>query len=120
MIKYVSDAEKAIKKLKRKKINQVKKLRFNFTPEDVAPILRGLLSDNKEQKFILNFRKNIKLDYFINGKNVRRYANEGTATPDHVIRVKPFPLVISPKANCSFDEFKNLAIKFLKIIEKNN
>ena len=118
MIKYVSDAEKAIKKLKRKKINQVKKLRFNFTPEDVAPILRGLLSDNKEQKFILNFRKNIKLDYFINGKNVRRYANEGTATPDHVIRVKPFPLIISPKANCSFDEFKNLAIKSFKNNQK--
>ena len=114
MIKYVSDAEKAINKLKRKKIAQVKKLKFNFTPEDVAPILRGLLSENKDNKFILNFRKNNKLDYFINGKSVKRYGNEGTATPDHVIRVKPFPLIIEPKENCSLEEFKKIAIKSFK------
>ena len=118
MIKYVSDAEKAINKLKRKKITQVKKLKFKFTPEDVAPILRGLLSENKDNKFILNFRKNNKLDYFINGKHVNRYANEGTATPDHVIRVKPFPLIIEPKENCSLEEFKKIAIKSFKNYRK--
>ncbi len=118
MIKYVSDAEKAINKLKRKKITQIKKLKFKFTPEDVAPILRGLLSENKDNKFILNFRKNNKLDYFINGKHVNRYANEGTATPDHVIRVKPFPLIIEPKENCSLEEFKKIAIKSFKNYRK--
>ena len=45
-------------KLKRKKITQIKKIKFNFSSEDVAPILRGLLSENKDNKFILNFRKN--------------------------------------------------------------
>ena len=33
----------------------------------------------------------------MNGKNVRSYSSKGTATPDHVIRVKPFPLIITPK-----------------------
>jgi len=28
----------------------------------------------------------------MNGKNVKSYSSKGTATPDHVIRVKPFPL----------------------------
>jgi len=42
----------------------------------------------------------------MNGKNVRSYSSKGTATPEHVIRVKPFPLIISPKKNSSINEFK--------------
>jgi len=114
MIKYISDAEKTLTKLKRKKIKQIKKTKLNFSTADIAPILRGLLSEKNDNKFILNFKKNSKLDYFINGKDINRYSNEGTATPDHVIRVKPFPLVISPKANCTLDEFKKLAEKKFK------
>ena len=42
----------------------------------------------------------------MNGKNVRSYSSKGTATPDHVIRVKPFPLIITPKKNSSMHDFK--------------
>ena len=28
-------------------------------------------------------------DYFINGRDIKNYSTTGTATPDHVIRVKP-------------------------------
>ena len=111
MIKYVSIAEKTIKKLKRKKIKQIKNYNFKFKPHEIAPILRGLLSENKDQKFILNYRTNKNLNYFINGQDVKRYSGIGTATPDHVIRVKPFPLVISPKENSSIEDFKKLAEK---------
>ena len=111
MIKYVSIAEKAIKKIKRKKIKQIKKFNTKFQAYEVAPILRGLLSENKDRKFVLNYRSNKTLNYFINGKDVKRYSAIGTATPDHVIRVKPFPLVITPKRNSSIEEFKNLAEK---------
>ncbi len=111
MIKYVSDAERAIKKLKKKKIKQINKYNFKFSPEDIAPILRGLLSENKNEKFILNFRQNSKLNYFINGKDIKRYSFEGTATPDHVIRVKPFPMVITPTKNSSLSDFEILAKK---------
>ena len=118
MIKYVSDAEKAIKKLRSKKIKQIKKFKTNFRPHEIAPILRGLLSENKDQKFIINYRSNKNLNYFINGKNVRNYSSKGTATPDHVIRVKPFPLIISPKQNCSIEDFKILAEKAFKDYRK--
>ena len=50
--------------------------------------------------------RNKHLKYFINGKNVRSYSSKGTATPDHVIRVKPFPLIITPKKNSTIEEFK--------------
>ena len=118
MIQYVSDAEKAIKKLKSKKINQIKKYKTNFNPYEIAPILRGLLSENRDQKFILNYRSNKNLNYFINGKNVKKYSTKGTATPDHVIRVKPFPLIITPKKNSSIEDFKILAEKALRNYRK--
>ena len=111
MIKYVSQAETAIKKLKSKKIKQIKKYSVNFNASDAAPIIRGLLSENQDQKFILNYRINQKLKYFINGKNLKSYSTKGTATPDHVIRVKPFPLIITPKKNSTINDFKLTAEK---------
>ncbi len=118
MIKYVSIAEKTIRKLKRKKIKQIKNYSTKFKPHEIAPILRGLLSEKKDQKFILNFRSNKTLDYFINGKEVKRYSGIGTATPDHVIRVKPFPLVITPKQNSTIEDFKKIAEKSFKDYRK--
>ena len=111
MIKYVSQAERAVKKLKSKKIKQIKKFTTKFDHHEIAPIIRGLLSENKDQKFVINYRLNKHLKYFINGKNVRSYSSKGTATPDHVIRVKPFPLIITPKKNSSIEEFKITAKK---------
>jgi len=111
MIKYVSQAERAVKKLKVKKIKQIKNFSTKFNAHEIAPIIRGLLSNNKDQKFVVNYRLNKHLKYFINGKNVRSYSSKGTATPDHVIRVKPFPLVITPKKNSSIEEFKTTAKK---------
>ena len=64
MIKYVSIAENAVKKIKRKKIKQIKKYNTNLKPYEIAPILRGLLSETKDQKFILNYRSNKTLNYY--------------------------------------------------------
>jgi len=111
MIKYVSQAERAIKKLKVKKIKQIKNFSTRFNAHEIAPIIRGLLSNNKDQKFVVNYRLNKHLKYFMNGKNVRSYSSKGTATPDHVIRVKPFPLIITPKKKSSIDEFEVTAKK---------
>ncbi len=111
MIKYVSQAERAIKKLKVKKIKQIKNYSTKFKAHEISPIIRGLSSNNNDQKFIVNYRLNKDLKYFMNGKNVRSYSSRGTATPDHVIRVKPFPLIITPKKNSSINDFKITAKK---------
>jgi len=106
MIKYVSKAERATKRLKAKRIKQIKNFSTKFDAHEAAPVIRGLLSENKDQKFIVNYRINQNLKYFMNGKNVKSYSSKGTATPDHVIRVKPFPLIITPKRNSTIEEFK--------------
>ena len=118
MIRYVSKAERAIKKLKSKKIKQIKNYSTKFDVHEIAPIIRGLLSENKDQKFIVNYKMNKNLKYFINGKNVRSYSSKGTATPDHVIRVKPFPLVITPKKNSTTKEFELTVKKDLQNYRK--
>jgi rhamnose utilization protein RhaD (predicted bifunctional aldolase and dehydrogenase)/NAD(P)-dependent dehydrogenase (short-subunit alcohol dehydrogenase family) len=109
MIKYVSQAERAIKKLKVKKIKQIKNYSTKFSVHEIAPIIRGLSSNKKDQKFVVSYRLNKDLKYFMNGINVRSYSSKGSATPDHVIRVKPFPLIITPKKNSSLDDFKLIA-----------
>ena len=59
MIKNVTIAESAIKKMKSKKIRQVSPATNTLRPSDIAPILRGLLTvDNKDETFIINFRLN--------------------------------------------------------------
>ena len=95
MIKNVTIAESAIKKMKSKKIKQVRPTMNTLHPSDIAPILRGLLTDdNKDDTFIINFRLNKDIKYFMNGVGVKKYSHRGTVTPDHVIRIKPYPLVI--------------------------
>ena len=86
-----------LKNLKLKKSKQIKNFSTKFNAHEIAPIIRGLLSNNKDQKFVVNYRLNKHLNYFMNGKNVRSYSSKGTTTPDHVIRVKPFPLIITLK-----------------------
>jgi len=119
MIKYVSQAERAVKKLKVKKIKQINKFSTKFNAHEISPIIRGLLSDNNpDQKFIVNYELNNHIKYFMNGKNVRTYSSKGTVTPDHVIRVKPFPLIITPKKNSSIHDFKLTAGKAIKNYRK--
>jgi len=119
MIKHVSQAETAIKKLKTKKIKQIPNFPMKYSCDEISPILRGLLSEkNSNQKFIVNYRLNKHIKYFMNGKNIKIYSAKGTITPDHVIRVKPFPLVISPKKLSSLNDFQSLAQKEIKNFRK--
>ena len=111
MSKYVSIAERVLKKIKRKKIKQIKEYNNLFKPHEISPILRGLLAETKNLKFIVNYRSNKILDYFINDKEVRRYTGLGTSTPYHVMRVTPFPLVIQPRTSATEEEFKKLTVK---------
>jgi rhamnose utilization protein RhaD (predicted bifunctional aldolase and dehydrogenase)/NAD(P)-dependent dehydrogenase (short-subunit alcohol dehydrogenase family) len=82
---------------------------------EVAPILRGLLAIEKDRneglydRFVLTFRTGPEILDYVNGKEVARYSQEGTVTPDHAIRTKPWPVVLTaPKAG-ALDEFADAA-----------
>jgi rhamnose utilization protein RhaD (predicted bifunctional aldolase and dehydrogenase)/NAD(P)-dependent dehydrogenase (short-subunit alcohol dehydrogenase family) len=70
------------------------------TVTEVAPILRGACSGAERpvegawRRLILEFRSGEAVRRFVDGAEVARYAHAGVITPDHVIRTKPWPLIV--------------------------
>lgn len=69
-------------------------------PAAIAPVLRGLaaigLGDGRYRRWILEFRASAQILDFVNGTDLARYSQQGTATPDHVIRTRRMPLITPP------------------------
>ncbi|HTB01157.1 MAG TPA: bifunctional aldolase/short-chain dehydrogenase [Bradyrhizobium sp.] len=71
---------------------------------DVAPIIRGACAvadskiDGAWKRFVLDFRGNGAVMNFVNGAEVERYGQAGVVTPDHNIRIKNKPLVVTAPA----------------------
>jgi rhamnose utilization protein RhaD (predicted bifunctional aldolase and dehydrogenase)/NAD(P)-dependent dehydrogenase (short-subunit alcohol dehydrogenase family) len=71
---------------------------------DVAPVLRGVAAERQGsgqwRRVVLEFRTSSEIMNYVNGDDLRRYAQVGVVTPDHNIRIKNTPLVLScPKAD---------------------
>ena len=68
---------------------------------EVAPVVRGLLAVRGDDsvadpvRMILNFRTAEAVLNYVNGLDVGRYSQVGVGTPDHAIRTKMIPLVVS-------------------------
>ncbi|WP_449221391.1 bifunctional aldolase/short-chain dehydrogenase [Tistrella mobilis] len=72
----------------------------------VAPVLRGLTAladpaaEGGRRPFVLEHRAGPAVMAFVNAADLDRIANSGVATPDHVIRTKPAPLILpAPQAD---------------------
>src|SRR6202034_1461317 len=79
------------------------------TAADVAPILRGLLSSPAKsggrkaaQRFLFEFRTGPEILAYVAGQEIDRYSQQGPVTPDHAIRTKGVPLVLTPPGAGSF------------------
>lgn len=70
------------------------------TVEQVAPILRGALAEplggGRFRRVILEHRGGEAAQAFSAGPDLPRYGQAGVVTPDHVIRIKPWPLLLPP------------------------
>jgi rhamnose utilization protein RhaD (predicted bifunctional aldolase and dehydrogenase)/NAD(P)-dependent dehydrogenase (short-subunit alcohol dehydrogenase family) len=78
----------------------------------IAPILRGACAEkagDDYRRLVMDFRSNDVIRAFVDGEQVARYSQQGTVTPDHVIRTKPWPLIVpSPQAG-ALDDFRTKA-----------
>ena len=117
MIEMVTRAENRLKK-NRKAVLAAAKLPQRIAPAvDVAPILRGACTlhdaqgEGAHRRPILEFRSSDAILNFVNGRDLARYACAGVVTPDHVIRVKPWPLILPAPQPGKLDAFKNAAAK---------
>jgi rhamnose utilization protein RhaD (predicted bifunctional aldolase and dehydrogenase)/NAD(P)-dependent dehydrogenase (short-subunit alcohol dehydrogenase family) len=77
----------------------------------VAPIVRGAVAtpvDSNEgrwTRFVLEHRASGRIMEFVNGREVARYSQGGVATPDHVIRTKPWPVILPAPEAGKLDTF---------------
>ena len=84
---------------------------------EVAPLLRGVLSVKDEKaegawrRPILEFRGNPAILTYVNGEELARYSQAGVATPDHTIRTKNWPLMLSAPEQGRPLDFKRNAQK---------
>jgi rhamnose utilization protein RhaD (predicted bifunctional aldolase and dehydrogenase)/NAD(P)-dependent dehydrogenase (short-subunit alcohol dehydrogenase family) len=113
MINLVTMAEQRLAKATRKIFASAALPARPAKAEEVAPILRGLLSIPSKaggreaaQRFVFEFRSNPEILAYVNGKDVARYSQQGPVTPDHAIRTKPTPLVTPPPEAGKLDAFK--------------
>jgi rhamnose utilization protein RhaD (predicted bifunctional aldolase and dehydrogenase)/NAD(P)-dependent dehydrogenase (short-subunit alcohol dehydrogenase family) len=111
MIEFVTLAEQRLQK--NRKTLATAQLPAKIAPlSDVAPILRGACSlrdvhgEGAHQRPIMEFRSGAAILNYVNGKELARYARAGPLTPDHVMRVKPWPLIVPAPEDGKLDEFK--------------
>ncbi len=78
----------------------------------IAPILRGLCAEqigDDYRRMVMDFRTGDAIRAFVDGEQLARYSQQGTVTPDHVIRTKPKPLIVPPPQADALDAFRDVA-----------
>ena len=115
MIELVSLAERRVRKEGHKRQFAVKLPKAVAAATDIAPLLRGLaaipLDHNNARwtRFVLEHRASKEVLDYINGRNLRRYSQKGPVTPDHIIRTKPWPLILPAPDASGLDAFASAA-----------
>ena len=105
MIRLVTMAEKYIKANRRRMSVSVKFPKAVASVAEIAPIVRGAITHDGKP-MILDFRTSKAIRTFVDGKNIRRYSQQGTVTPDHVIRTKHKPLIAPIPEGGKLNAFK--------------
>ncbi len=114
MIEFVTLAEQRLAQ-NRKTFAAAKLPAKIASAADVAPVLRGACAlrdfhgEGAHKRLILDFRTSDTIRAFVDGKDVARYARAGVVTPDHVIRTKPWPLIVAAPEAGKPDAFKQAA-----------
>jgi len=110
MIAFVSRAEDFIAR-NRKSVAVAPSPAKTVPLAQVAPIVRGACSEQDGtsegawRRLILEFRTSEAALDFLNSKDLRRLSEAGVITPDHTIRTKNWPLLLSVPSREGLGEF---------------
>ena len=114
MIAFVSRAEDFIA-AKRKSVTLAPPTTRPPPTAEIAPILRGACSekdanaDGAWRRLLVEFRTGDAILDFLNSKDLPRLSEAGVITPDHTIRTKNWPLVLSAAGPAGLAEFAQCA-----------
>ena len=115
MIEFVSLAENHLRKRGNAKLVSARLPHQIAALSDVAPVIRGACAqrdafgEGAHKRLVLDFRSSDSILTYVNGKDLARYARGGPVTPDHVIRTKPWPLIVPAPETGKLDDFKKAA-----------
>jgi len=110
MIAFVSRAEDFIAR-KRKSVTATPTQTRPPPIAEIAPIVRGACSEKDDstegawRRLLLEFRSGETILDFLDGKTLPRLSDAGVITPDHTIRTKNWPLVLSAPGPAGMAEF---------------
>jgi len=80
---------------------------------EVAPVLRGLVAEKRDgaepRRQVLVFRNSPAVMGYVNGAELERYGRAGPTTPDHVIRTKPWPMILPAPREGELPAFREVA-----------
>ncbi len=100
--KYLASKSKGKKPFGPQKIKSLSPTKRKKQAAQIAPILRGLASS--ENRMVGHFTDDPRVLDFINSAKVKKLASMGTSCPDHFLRTKIRPLVLSLKPNETIDD----------------
>ena len=111
MTSLVSQAEARLRRKRRKVFKSARLPSRAARAEDVGPIVRGLLAEpmngsgSDRRRMILDFRTDRRIRNYVDGQDLGRYSQVGVVTPDHNIRTKNWPLILSPPVPGDLESF---------------
>jgi len=93
--RHVQFADMAERRLAggRPRLTQVQWPGQTASAAQIAPVIRGALA-RLGKVWVLDHRCTDEILAFVGGRDLERYSQAGPATPDHVIRIKPWPAVL--------------------------
>lgn len=131
MIEFVDMAEARLRRGARKTF-KLRSMPGLAPVARAAPLIRGALAaslgEGRWRRWVLEHRTSPGILDFVNGAEVERYSQRGVVTPDHVIRIKPWPLILPAPRAADLDSFAAearaavhaYAERYRRYFERNN
>jgi len=121
MIKYVNRAENYININKKNKIDKlIKKNNKKIDIINLSLKVRNTIFNLTNEKWVVNFYSSKKLIQLTKSKLFLHSIIKGPVTPDHVIRIKPNPMIYNNNISSIETQIKKYSQKYSQYFKKFN
>jgi rhamnose utilization protein RhaD (predicted bifunctional aldolase and dehydrogenase)/NAD(P)-dependent dehydrogenase (short-subunit alcohol dehydrogenase family) len=110
MIDMVTRAEGLLERAARRRPSQSARQPLDDLATRVMPVLRGALAENLGEgawkRVVLERRVSSQTMAYLQQPELQRFSQAGPVTPDHVLRIKPWPLLLQGLGDASPDQLR--------------
>jgi rhamnose utilization protein RhaD (predicted bifunctional aldolase and dehydrogenase)/NAD(P)-dependent dehydrogenase (short-subunit alcohol dehydrogenase family) len=110
MIDMVTRAEGLLEKAARRRPSPSARQPLDGLATRVMPVLRGALAENLGEgawkRVVLERRVSAQTMAYLQQPDLQRFSQGGPVTPDHVLRIKPWPLLLQGLSDATTDQLR--------------